>query len=243
MRAAVLALALAAGGLAPATAGDAPPYPHRSVLSDALTNAVVRVACEPPTDTRMTCAFTEIRVEPAKAGAVPLPSKDECAGMPALRSAMVDGVPPPGTDAEAFASRFARRAEGEKADMTALFDAVEAYCADATGGAERLAAVMRDRQSRSCRLTIQTYTLDFDFAGGRWETHSAPSPDGCGAIRFGSFERPTGSPERAPWTYRVGERPGDAPGPGCPTTPATEHLYADGAPDIYAGCDYLRFTD
>ncbi|HMN87564.1 MAG TPA: hypothetical protein PKA74_16485 [Bauldia sp.] len=238
MRVAALALALLGAG--PVVAADAPPYPARTMLVDALTDTALRVACEPPEGMRMTCAFTEIRVEPGKDAEGPLPPKSECACLPTLRSALIEGVAPPGLDAEAFTRRFARRGAVETADYAALFDALSAYCADAPDSATRLAAVMRDRKRGSCTLAVSAYSFDFDFSGGTWETRSEPSADGCGTVRFGAFAQPSGP--RAPWSYRVGSRPGPDAGPGCPAA-ETEHIYATAGIDMQAGCDYLRFTD
>lgn len=225
-------------------------YPTSNMLLDTRSDSALYVECEPPSGTRMQCAFTEIRVQPGPDAPVPLtslPEESDCAGLPALAAALTEGVPLPGGDAEVFRERFARQPAAQKADIAALVGAFTDYCAKKDGSAEKLAEAMRDKTRRSCTLNIATYRLDFDWSAGagRWETLSALGSDDCETVTVAGFERPTGSGANARWNYRVASRATrtEAAGAACSATPATEHLYAAEPADVYAHCDYLLFQD
>lgn len=221
-------------------------YPYSGILYDVMASRVLSVRCEPPVDGEMTCAFVEVTVDPGSDAPIPassLPDEGDCAGLPALAAAFVDGVPPPGADTESFAARFAHQPAAQKADTAELVGALRSFCSKEPGAQDRLAALLQDRARRTCVLTVATYKLIFekDAAATRWETVSAPAADACGTVNAGTFEQPAGARPSAPWNYRLSLRPTGA-GPGCPAA-VTDHLYVNEPADIYAGCDYLRFRN
>ena len=237
-------IALLAGA---AVGGEPPAYPHGGVVYDVQANQVIRLTCEPPVGTTMTCAMSEVDVAQGPDAPVPLaslPDEAECATLPAVAAELVDGVAPAGVDAQAFGERHARQPAAQQADVKRLVDGFRDYCAKIAGSAERLAGALRDKERQTCTATILAYRLDFarQADNGRWESRSEPDADQCQTLTVAGFERPAGASQNAPWTYRISTRPGsDGAAATCPT--ATQHLYISEPADIYAPCTYLRFQD
>ncbi|HZP21329.1 MAG TPA: hypothetical protein VFB16_14120 [Bauldia sp.] len=249
IRIAASALALA-GGIAGAAAAD-PPYPSPAMLQNTRANATLYVRCEPPEGTRLRCNFTEMTVTKGPERAPPRsPSPAECNEIEAIGKAIRNGEPPPGVDPQAFTDRFAHQSEEQKKDDGALADAFAAVCArNDDASLANLAEVLRDRERRSCTLAVHTYRLDFDWHGDErtWVSSSGEPAGGCGGITAGTFSQFDKDRPDA-WTYRVKETVTNPEGmtdngESCAGTDTGEVTYAAGLPDIYVGCDYLRFVD
>jgi hypothetical protein len=170
------------------------------------------------------------------------PSQEECSSFSQLANLIRN---PSAAPAGANVEKLQSLSDFEKSDMLKMYDLVVTFCqnrnADTAG---RLAAITFDRDSRTCRVSSNSFSMRFRRVQQSNTWTSNDGPDGpCGAITVATMEQDPQHPIF--WNYvqkRVVTNPSSWMGNAqCSAMDQSETRYNWQVRESYGHCDYIEF--
>jgi hypothetical protein len=233
-------------------------YPSLANLTDSDSSTGMEVRCDPPVSGVLTCAITEIAIDKtpeaktfddAVQSLLSEALKSDSVACQ-LANAVTEVFQNPAADFrkdhEPIKRYYLALPAEAQADAKEKFESIAALCSSNTKqNAERVAKIVRDISSRTCRISTQKFQHRFSSQDGglSWISNEGPSSE-CGTVTISKLSVENDGSNL--WTYTtqtIVSNP-DAKLFGlaeCSTLDQRKHTFSWRGQDQYVKCDYVHF--